>query len=231
MEAGQHVKKVVKIIQARTSSSRLPRKVLMDVNGTSLLENTINQVNKVKYPGAIWVVTSSQSDDDIIELICSRLGVNCFRGSLEDVRSRFLEVGQKENAEIIVRVTADNPLTEPSYIDDMIRELIGDYSRVDYVRMEKNIIPDGTGSEVFKFSKFVSLSKENDSANHKEHVTPRMISDSMVKEIQPSNLDLNIQIPLFLGVDNYDDLYKVNQLLNNFIDLKGIIKAKKNERF
>ena len=67
MEAGQHVKKVVKIIQARTSSSRLPRKVLMDVNGTSLLENTINQVNKVKYPGAIWVVTSSQSDDDIIE--------------------------------------------------------------------------------------------------------------------------------------------------------------------
>jgi spore coat polysaccharide biosynthesis protein SpsF (cytidylyltransferase family) len=228
MEVGQQ-RKVVKIIQARTSSSRLPNKVLMDIHGTSLLERVINQTRKIKYPGQIWVATSEEKEDLSIELICDRLGVNCYRGNLDDVRSRFLNISKICDAEIIVRITGDNPLTEPRYIDDMIDFMIANANEVDYIRMKKDLISDGTGAEVFSFRKFKELSKRHNTVDDLEHVTPALIQFSKIAELVPTNENLVLNNPLFLGVDKYEDLLKVNRILSKYKTLEEIIKSR-NER-
>ena len=140
--------KVIIIIQARTSSSRLRNKVLLNFNNNTLLGQVINSVKYTRNVDEIWVATSINKEDDLIELICEKSNVNCFRGSLTDVRSRFDFISKKTNADIIVRVTADNPFTESSYIDQMISYMKSNKD-VDYVRMDKSMILDGTGSEAF----------------------------------------------------------------------------------
>lgn len=227
MEVGQQLR-IVKIIQARTSSSRLRNKVLMDIYGVSLLERVINQARKIKYPGQIWVATSEEKEDLSIEMICNRLGVNCYRGSLHDVRSRFLNISEICNAEIIVRITGDNPLTEPRYIDDMIDFMIAHPNEVDYLRMNKDLIPDGTGAEVFSSEKLKELSKTNNTVNDLEHVTPALIQFSKIDELVPRNENLIIDSPLFLGVDKYEDLLNVNRILSKYKTLEEIIKLKNN---
>ena len=182
--------KVITVIQARTSSSRLRNKVLLNFNKNTLLGQVINSVKSSKEVDEIWVATSINKEDDLIELICKENNVNCFRGSLIDVRSRFDLISKKTNADIIVRVTADNPFTESFYIDQMI-SYIKSHNDVDYVCMDKSMILEGTGSEIFTSK---SLNKSIEMSNHemdKEHVTQYLINNSLFKKeyLKPNNIE------------------------------------------
>ena len=87
--------KVVTIIQARTSSSRLRNKVLFNIDGKTLLGKVIESAKAIKKSDEIWVATSTNNEDNVIEFICKENNVNCFRGSLNDVRSRFDLISKK----------------------------------------------------------------------------------------------------------------------------------------
>src|SRR6185369_9553805 len=79
--------KVLAVIQARMSSQRLPGKIVRDVYGKCLLERVVIQTRRMRQADAVVVATSANAEDDVTELVCERLGVECFRGSLDDVRS------------------------------------------------------------------------------------------------------------------------------------------------
>jgi spore coat polysaccharide biosynthesis protein SpsF (cytidylyltransferase family) len=181
--------KVVTIIQARTSSQRLPNKVLMDVDGRSLLDRVIDQCLQISDSTSMWVATSNNPEDDGIQFVCERRGVHCFRGSLDDVRSRFHSIALQEQADVIVRATADNPLVEPSYADQMIAYL-KEHTDCDYVRMSHDVIPYGSGCEVFTFNAFRWAVQEHDTPENKEHVTPALIRHSRMVERHPSDLGM-----------------------------------------
>jgi spore coat polysaccharide biosynthesis protein SpsF (cytidylyltransferase family) len=223
--------KVVTIIQARTTSQRLRNKVLMDINGRSLLDRVIDKALQIKSPSRVWVATSSDKTDDAIELLCDGRNIPCHRGSLHDVRSRFYEIAKKENADVLVRITADNPLTEPTYADQMIQYLIQN-PIFDYVRMKKELIPVGTGSEVFTFPAFEdAISKYNDEANT-EHVTTALIEYYNKAELTPENEELIAREPYFVGVDTmeqYIDAIKLFRLYGETDTLSSIIR-KINQR-
>jgi spore coat polysaccharide biosynthesis protein SpsF len=217
--------KVVTIIQARTSSSRLRNKVLFNLNGKTLLGQVIESAKSIKKSDEIWVATSINHEDDVIEFICKENNINCFRGSLNDVRSRFYSISKKTNADIIVRVTADNPFTEPSYADQMIN-YVKSHIDVDYVCMKKTMILEGTGSEVFTS---ISLNKSIEMSNHEndlEHVTPLIINNNLFKSIylKPNNIKLISNKPYSLSVDTINDYLRIIAVISKYSEIKTLEK-------
>lgn len=219
--------KAVTIIQARTTSSRLPNKVLLEIYGKSLLERVIDQCKKIKNSDEVWVATSTHENDDLVETLCDRKNIPCHRGSLEDVRGRFYRIAKKQNADIIVRVTADNPFTEPEYAEEMIEFLKQNYDKYDYVRMQKQAILDGSHSEVFTMDALEKSISEYDDERNREHVTPAMIEHMKMFETVPSNKDLVTEKPYFIGVDTFSDFKRATHLFQTFGEqdtLKHLIK-------
>ena len=222
--------KVVTIIQARTTSSRLPNKVMLDIYGKSLLERVIEQVRKIKNSDEIWVATSTHAHDDIIELLCERLSVPCYRGSLKDVRSRFYDIGKRQKADLIVRITADNPLTNPDIAAELI-ETLKNNQTYDYVRMDWSKIIDGSHSEVFTFDALEKSIDKYKSKDDIEHVTLAIINHMNILEISPSDEELISENSYFAGVDTFEDYKKSNLLFKKYGEtntLKQLIKELKN---
>lgn len=218
--------KVVTIIQARTSSNRLRNKVLMDINGKSLLNRVIDQTLKIKKSDSVWVATSTDPSDEGIELVCQARGTKCFRGSLDNVRSRFYEIAKEEKVDIIVRVTADNPFIEPEYADQMI-ECLEQNQHIDYVRMKKVSILDGTGSEVFTMNAFEQAVQQFQTPSDTEHVTASLIVNFKIAELEPDNNILKANHPYFLGVDTMEDYLTSVKLFQKYGEqepLQSIIK-------
>lgn len=213
--------KVVAIIQARMSSSRLPRKVALDIHGTCLLERVIGQVRRAGTVDELVVATSTDPEDEIVEQICARLSVSCFRGSLTDVRSRFVAVGRERHAAIVVRVTADNPLTEPAFIDAIVEALEHD-QEADYAAMDKDRIPNGSGAEAFRLRALLDTLAWDDADYSREHVTPALRQSAAVRMLAPDpELDLG---DYFVGIDTLDDYLHVNRLYSRYGDGPELLK-------
>ena len=112
--------KTVAIIQARLGSSRLPRKILLDIAGQSMLERVVTRVQQAKQIDQVVIATTTdQTDDPLIEY-CEDRNWNFFRGSEHDVLSRYLETARHFLATRVVRVTSDCPLIAPGVIDQLV---------------------------------------------------------------------------------------------------------------
>ena len=105
------------IIQARTSSSRLPSKVLIEIGGKTILEHVVNRLKMSKSIDRIIIATSTDRSDDSIEQLAQNLKVLCFRGDLVDVLGRYYYCATHYKSANIVRITADCPLIDWSIID------------------------------------------------------------------------------------------------------------------
>jgi len=105
--------RLVAVVQARCSSSRLPGKVLLPLGEETVLGRVVRAVRASRALDEIVVATSTDPTDDAIVAECARLGVPCVRGSLDDVLSRFLLALDQHPADAVMRVTADCPLLDP----------------------------------------------------------------------------------------------------------------------
>lgn len=102
------------------ASSRLPGKVLIDLYGQPMLARLVERVARAKVLDEIVIATTRDSQDDAIEALAGRLGVGCYRGSMEDVMGRVLGAALAYGADEIVPLTGDNPLVDPMLIDDVV---------------------------------------------------------------------------------------------------------------
>jgi spore coat polysaccharide biosynthesis protein SpsF len=163
--------RTVVIIQARMGSTRLPGKIMMKVKGKTLLEYQLERVKRSKCIDEVIIATTvKEADDEIVEH-CKKLSVSCFRGSEDDVLSRYYGAAKQYNAEVIVRLTSDCPIIDPFVID----QVISNYQQHDYDYVSNTIIrsyPRGMDVEVFSFRSLEeSYIRARDSAE-REHVTP-----------------------------------------------------------
>ncbi len=123
--------RIVATIEARMTSSRLPGKVLMSCLGKSMLEHMVDRVKRSRVLDDIIIATTVNTTDQVIADEASRLGVKCYRGSEDNVMSRVLEAAQNHNVDIIVELTGDCPLLDPTLIDLAVVEYLD--SGVDYL--------------------------------------------------------------------------------------------------
>ena len=164
---------VVAIIQARMGSTRLPGKVLMEIDSKPLLAYQLDRISKSKKIDKVVIATSVLERDNIIESFCKSYGVDCFRGSENDVLERYYNCAKQHNANTVVRMTADCPLSDPVIIDGVIQKFIDD--NVDFcantVPVETSEFPDGVDVEVFSMTALEKANKEVSDKHYREHVT------------------------------------------------------------
>jgi spore coat polysaccharide biosynthesis protein SpsF len=164
--------KILAIIQARMGSTRLPGKVLADIHGRPMLRWLLDRIQSIKEISEIVVATTTNSEDDELEKWLNIEKVTCYRGSENDVLDRFFCCAEGRMADIIVRVTADDPLKDPALVSEAISVLTSSES-VDYCSNSLNpTYPEGLDIEVFRYSALIRANKEALLPSEREHVTP-----------------------------------------------------------
>lgn len=98
------------ILQARLGSTRLPGKVLAPIGSRTILDHCVARLSVCGFP--IVVATTDRAEDDAVERAATRLGVQTYRGSQDDVLARYIGAARAFGFEDIVRATADNPLVD-----------------------------------------------------------------------------------------------------------------------
>lgn len=166
----EHQSSNLLIIQARTSSSRLPNKVLREVNGKPILEWQTQRVLQTTGLDQVVIATSTESSDDEIVEIGKRCGIPTIRGDLHDVYSRFIKAVDTYNPEYIIRITGDCPFYMPKLCEAMLKEF--KQSEVDYLSNTKPpTYPDGCDVEIIRTSALRQLQKLTLTNSEREHVT------------------------------------------------------------
>jgi spore coat polysaccharide biosynthesis protein SpsF len=161
---------VLAILQARVSSTRLPRKVLLPILGRTMLECQLERVRASKFLDKIIVATSDQPEDSPIAELCEAGGIECYRGSLEDVLDRFYQAANQHQPKFVVRLTGDCPLLDPEILDSVIQfHIKGGF---DYTSncLEPSF-PDGLDAEIMNFSTLQEIWRLAKRPIEREHVT------------------------------------------------------------
>lgn len=201
------------VIQARMGSIRLPGKVLMKINGITVLECLLEQISYSKYLTDKIIATTTEKNDDQIIDVAKSMGVSFFRGNQSDVLDRYYQCAKKFSINNIVRISADAPLIDPSIVDRTIQ--IYEKSNFDYVNnFSKNRFPVGTEVEVFSFSALEKVWKNAIKPSEREHVTPYFYNNPDVFSIGhlENTLDLS---NLHWTVDRAEDLEFVKTIFQS----------------
>jgi len=165
--------RVVAIIQARMSSTRLPGKVLLDVAGEPMLARVVNRTRRATTLHDVAIATTTKPADEPIVKLCAVRGWPCFRGSEEDVLDRYYWAAKEHRADFIVRITSDCPLVEPEIVDLIVQGIL-ERGPVDYVSntIPPRSFPRGLDVEAISFKALERAWREDDNPAWREHVTP-----------------------------------------------------------
>ncbi|MFU0781508.1 MAG: 3-deoxy-manno-octulosonate cytidylyltransferase [Thermoanaerobacterium thermosaccharolyticum] len=227
--------KKVAIIQARMGSTRLPGKVMKIIMDKPVIGHVVNRVKASKEIDDIIIATTTKKEDDIIVEEAKKLNVKYFRGSEEDVLSRYYYAAKENNADIVIRITSDCPLIDPQIIDKIIKTFIetSKKEKIDYLSNTiERTYPRGLDVEVFNFETLEKAFKEADRPYQREHVTPYIYENHEIFKIKQikNNIDYSNYrwtldtIEDFKVIETiYENLYKENELFY----MEDIIKFQK----
>ncbi len=219
--------KILAIVQARMSSSRLPGKVIMPILDKPMLLHQIERIKQSKLISHLVVATSVDPSDDILAKTLEKYKVDYVRGSLDDVLDRFYHTVNKYNAKYIVRLTGDCPLLDCKVVDDVINlHISGDF---DYSsNAHPPTFPDGLDVEVFNKNILYDAHKYAKLPSEREHVTAWMYNDK--NKLKLGNLlSDNNNFNLRWTVDELEDFVFVSKIYgalymkNNFFNSKDIM--------
>ena len=205
--------KIVAIVQARMSSSRLPGKVLKKIGSKFVIEILIERLKKSKMTDFVCVATSTNSENDRLCDELERIDCGIFRGSEDDVLERFYEAALTFQADVVVRITGDCPLVDVKVIDGVIELFLQE--DVDYV---SNVVPpsfpDGIDVEVFTREALERAHCEAIDQYDREHVTPYIRNKKTFKSLNfSSETDLS---GFRLTLDEAADLDLLREVFKHF---------------
>lgn len=203
--------KIVAIIQARLGSSRLPGKAALDMHGMPILARVIARCRLAHSVSEVCVATSDQPADDILANIAQRAGAAIFRGPLGDVRQRMLGAADQMGADAFLRLTGDNPLTEPFFLDELIDAKHAD-QQCPYAVHDLAQVVYGTAAELVDVQALKSHMPHLPVAG-KEHVTTGLAQLAGARVLAPPE---TLSDPyLSLTVDRLDQYQSVWALMKH----------------
>jgi spore coat polysaccharide biosynthesis protein SpsF len=210
------------ILQSRMSSQRLPGKMMMDFKGRTLLGRVIDRLKMAKKISKIVVATSEDPSDDPILEFCAKENLICYRGSLNNVVNRFLEVVIAEKAMSFVRINGDSPFIDPNLIDQAVSYFeLGECDLVTNVGIRT--FPKGQSVEVILAKTFVGLCNKLVTDEEREHITKyfyeRPESFRIVNFTSGGNFNL-----INMCVDTAEDREKIEFVLEQTSNKPGCWK-------
>lgn len=218
------------IIQARMDSTRLPGKVLMDMEGVPILEHIIRRLNAVSAINTVIVATSDDPHDDAIEAFCQERSLPCVRGSEDNVLSRFGKAAELYPADVYIRATGDNPMIDIGLIEEMI--LFFKNRGLTYTYCKN--YPIGIGVEIFTGQALTDALEQANTPYELEHVTPYMYQRMPGRKVEfyVSNVD---ESKMRLTIDTESDFIFAKEIFHRlykdkpFFDLADIRKVLSKE--
>ena len=216
--------KVIIITQARVGSTRLPSKVLLEINKKSLLEIHLNRLKKCLRAENIILATTNEEGVEKLIQIAKKLKVNVYQGDTTNVLKRFYNASKNLNVDYIVRVTSDCPLIDHKIINDSIKIAIK--YKLDYVSNTLiETFPDGQDVEVFSFYALQKTFNNAHLASDKEHVTPFMRRNSDFNDgelFSSMNIESRINYKnVRMTVDEIEDFQSIKLLIENLGENKS----------
>jgi spore coat polysaccharide biosynthesis protein SpsF len=207
------------IIQARSGSTRLPDKVLMDFhNGKTILQIIYDNLSaNVKLP--VVIATTHNKKDNAIEDFCKKHNIKYFRGSENDVLQRFIETAKYFNFTHVIRVCADNPFLSADSVNELYNKLT-EQQDSDYISFMVSGKPSilthyGFWAELVSLN---ALKKANDSDSefYHEHVTNYIYNNPELFKIKWINVGKQIENNnnIRLTVDNIEDFKNAQAIYN-----------------
>jgi spore coat polysaccharide biosynthesis protein SpsF (cytidylyltransferase family) len=209
----------IAIVQARLGSSRLPKKVLMKLGDTTVIELIVSRLRKALSVDQIVVAIPDNDENDSLANFLREKEIEFFRGDEHDVLSRFVNVFAGQKGLDILRVTADCPLVEPKLIDELFniyKEMNVDYAAIatgaGVMLSDKCKFPDGLDSEWVKSDALVDADKNAKSDLFREHATSFIWRENsgFSKYLHYSDLDYS---HLSLTLDTPEDLEFFKELI------------------
>jgi spore coat polysaccharide biosynthesis protein SpsF (cytidylyltransferase family) len=200
------------IIQARIGSSRLPGKVMENINGKPIIYYLLSRLSKSKLVEDIIVATSVNVENDRLCNYVNELGFKVYRGSEHNVLERFTEAARLCSNDTLLRITGDCPLIDPNIIDD----LIGYYKKklVEYAYLSP-YFAEGVDCEVFDYNALLKAHKKSEKNSEKEHVTLFILNhpDQFKIAEMPNKKDNS---KFRFTVDELSDLHVVKSIIKHF---------------
>lgn len=201
------------IIQARIGSTRLPAKVMLklDENDT-VLNYVLTQVKSSKLCEKIIVATTTLDEDNQIVNYVKNLNIDIFKGDSNDVLDRFFKCAKFFSLDIIIRITSDNPLIDPTIIDNLIRKF--KLNSYDYLTNSNvRTFPYGTEVEIFTFKALEQAWKNARKPSEREHVTPYFYNNP--DQFKIFNVENSTDISNFRWtIDRENDLILVKSIVS-----------------
>ena len=204
------------IVQARMGSSRLPGKTLLKIDDkNTVLDFVINQLSSSNLLDEIIIATTNLESDNVIENFVKNMNVDVFRGKSNDVLDRYFQCAKHFSIDTIVRITGDNPLVDPTIIDNLIQKFT--LNSYDYLsNAHVRTFPYGTEVEIFSFESLEQAWKNAILPSEREHVTPYFYNNSNLFNIHNEKQSNNIS-NLRWTVDREDDLFLVKSIVSKII--------------
>ena len=205
--------KVVAIVQARSSSVRLPGKVMRCIGRTPLIGVLLKRLLQAKRVNQIVVATSDTESDRELKKYVEDLGFHVTVGHLQDVLSRYVQAVADTNADVVVRITGDCPLVDADLVDAAVDAFV--HHQVDYLsNVEPHTYPDGLDIEVFWAKSLQIADLEAKTHFQREHVTPYLrCSDKFTKGSLKNSEDLSA---FRWTVDEGADLAVIRAIFEHF---------------
>jgi len=165
--------RVIAIIQARMGSKRLPGKSMLHLAGKPLVYRLLERVKRCMLIDEVVLAIPNTTENDCLAEIASTLEVSLFRGSELDLVDRYWQAAKMFDAELVVRIPADNPVPEPREVDKIIQHHVNlgqPAFSTNLANVMNSGYPDGIGAEVFDFSLLDYVQKHETSPMKREHV-------------------------------------------------------------
>ena len=222
--------KKVAIIQARLNSTRLPGKVMFNINGMPLIEILYKRLKKSKELDDIVIATNKKSKE-LIKFL-KKKKINYFIGSENNVLNRYYKAAVKYKADVIIRITADGILADPLLVDQFIKKYKS--LNVDYLCNSLPLTyPDGLDFEIFNFKSLENANFKAKKLYDKEHVTPFIINNSSLKKHNIINKEDSSNIRLTLDeVEDFETLKNIFKYFhpNIYFSWKKVVSSINNSR-
>jgi spore coat polysaccharide biosynthesis protein SpsF len=221
------------IIQARMTSTRLPKKVMLPLCEKSVLEVIFERL-KIFQDHIIIATTDDGSEEDIIST-CKKNEVKYFQGSTQNVLERYYKSAKyfgAKDSDIIVRITSDCPFIDADLVQEAINQQKIDSDSFVVVDIHSSF-PRGLDAEVFRFSELKKAYINATSDYDKEHVTP-YIKSSGIKRVEIKDDENSSKYRITLDeVADYEAIKELYKLLGCRYDFKykELLKVLKNNPY
>ena len=218
--------KIGGIIFSRMSSSRLPGKAMIDINGQTLLERVIERSKKISNIDHLCIATSNKKEDDVIESFAKSQNIDVYRGSLNDVALRAVEACTKFNYNNFLRICGDRPFFDIDYYNYLIENHLTNNNDLT-TNIYPRTVPAGLTGEVISFRALKYLISQTSNKEEREHVTTFFYRNSNLFTI--SNISFNLSddiIDLRLVIDDDRDLKRSCWISKNLENQKNTFNTK-----